>query len=73
MYQLGERIRGTRKKSSITQKPLSDMLGIKAATFSRYENNEIEPPITNLCKIASALRVEEQCALIGRIVEEFIK
>lgn len=57
MYQLGERIRETRKKSNITQKQLSDMLGIKAATFSRYENNEIEPPITNLCKIASALRV----------------
>lgn len=118
MYQLGERIRATRKRNNITQKQLADILGIKAATFSRYENNEIDPPIPNLCKIASALRVsvdylcglessatmstigltseqkallenvseqfrknnrpakkmtDEQCALIGRIVEEFIK
>ena len=57
MYQLGERIREARKKNKITQKQLSDILEIKTATFSRYETNEIDPPITNLCKIASTLHV----------------
>lgn len=57
MYQLGERIREARVKSKLTQKQLSEMIGIQDATFSRYETNEIEPPISNLCKIASNLHV----------------
>lgn len=54
---LGEKIREAREKINITQKELANILGIKSATFSRYETNEIEPPVTKLCKIASTLRV----------------
>jgi len=57
MYQLGERIREERTKNNLTQRQLSEILGIKSGTFSRYETNEIDPPISNLCKIASALHV----------------
>ena len=57
MYQLGEKIRESRKNCNFTQKQLADKLGIQAATFSRYENNELDPPIYNLCKIASILHV----------------
>ena len=57
MYQLGERIREERIKNNYTQNQLAEMLGIKSGTFSRYETNEIEPRVTNLCKIAAALHV----------------
>lgn len=57
MYQLGERIREARKKNNLKQNQLADIIGVKAGTISRYETNELDPPISNLCKIASYLHV----------------
>lgn len=54
MNTIGERIVYLREKQGISQKELAQMLGITAASLSRYENNLYDPKsaiITNLCQL----------------------
>ncbi len=41
-----------RKQKKITQSELAKILEIKQQYYSRYENNQAEPDIETLCKIA---------------------
>ena len=52
---IGEAIRDARKKAGLTQKQLSDKLGVSAVNISQLENDMREPKLETLGKIALAL------------------
>lgn len=52
------RIREVRKAAGITQEQLAKSLGVNRATLSRYESGDIDPPSSQLQRIADALNVE---------------
>lgn len=52
---LGENIKRIRLNQNLTQQQLADNIGLKAITIRKYENNEREPNIQTLQKIAIAL------------------
>lgn len=54
---LGENIKKIRLKKNLTQQQLADNIGLKAITIRKYENNEREPNIETLQKIADTLNV----------------
>lgn len=54
----GERIKKLRKQKGMTQKQLSEELGIANNSLSRYEIGERNPPFDMLEKIAAALGVQ---------------
>lgn len=51
------RIREVRKAARITQEQLAKSLGVNRATLSRYESGDIDPPSSQLQRIATALNV----------------
>ena len=53
-------IRKARKTAGITQEELARLVGINRATLSKYENGAIEPSISQLLNIASALNTSLQ-------------
>lgn len=55
MLTFGERIVFLREELGISQKELAGMVGITAATLSRYENNIYEPKSEIVALLASAL------------------
>lgn len=64
-YQLREQYRGTfskrlrlaRRNAKLTQTRMADALGISVAAYTRYENNDREPSLANLARIAKILNV----------------
>ena len=52
---MNNQIRRARKAAHITQEQLAKSLGINRATLSRYESGEIDPPTSQLRRIAAAL------------------
>lgn len=48
-------IRDARKAAGVTQEQLAKLLGINRATLSRYESGDIDPPTSQIRRIASAL------------------
>ncbi len=57
LIQVGTRIKELRKEKGISQKEFSQLVGIKYATYSNYENNNREPTKEQLEKIADKLDV----------------
>ena len=57
IIQIGSRIKMMRKARGISQKEMSKICDIPVTTYSNYENNNREPNITQLEKIANALEV----------------
>lgn len=68
METLGERLKDLREKRKLLQKEVANELGIKAQTYSRYENNLRAPDIPTLIKLADYYNVTTDY-LLGR--EEF--
>jgi len=52
ILKLGNRIREIRKSKKLTQKQLAEKVGVSTVTITRYENNNREPNIETLKKIA---------------------
>ena len=52
MSDFGTTIRRLRKQKGLTQKELSDMLGIKQTTYSDWESGKTEPKINVLVRFA---------------------
>lgn len=48
-----ERLKGTRKKYGYTQQNVADILGIKRATYAKYENGQSVPPIAVFIRLAT--------------------
>ena len=54
---LGDKIRDTRKRHSLTQAELAERSGISTMSLRRYEADERQPKIYQLQRIATALNV----------------
>ena len=54
---IGQRIRAARKKAGMTQRQLADKLGIPYQSIGQWENDQRNPKITTLQRIAGALGV----------------
>jgi transcriptional regulator with XRE-family HTH domain len=54
---VGEKIRALRKSSNLTQKELAKKSGIAEITIRKYENQDRQPKIEQIEKIATALEV----------------
>lgn len=65
---LGSNIKEARKNSGLTQKQLSQMLGVNINTIQNYENGRREPKIETLIEIAKIL----DCSLITLVSNEKI-
>lgn len=48
-----ERLKELRKKQNFTQQNVSDILGIKRATYAKYENGQATPPINVFIRLAT--------------------
>ena len=60
-----ERLRELRKIKNVTQKQVSEMLGLNERTYRQYEAGEIDPPSSKTIKLADFF----QCStdyLLGR-------
>ena len=53
--QLGSYIKSRRKNLGMTQKQLSEKVGVTDVTISRYENGEREPSFTEFIKLCDVL------------------
>jgi transcriptional regulator with XRE-family HTH domain len=72
---LGQRLREARLAAGLSQSELEELSGIPKARLSRYENGHVEPSISTLHRLASALNVSE-ASLLGderAVLEEFFR
>ena len=61
----GDRLRKIRKKMSLRQDELADMLGVVTKTLQRWEYGETAPRATDIAKLCEALNVTETELLNG--------
>ena len=54
---LGKKIKLYREKKNMTQNEIADILGVRPATISKYENGDLEPNIESLKKIADLFEI----------------
>jgi transcriptional regulator with XRE-family HTH domain len=54
-FSLGDKLKEFRKGKRYTQKVLSELSGIAEPTIRKYENNQLNPKIETLQKLATAL------------------
>ncbi|MDD6070111.1 MAG: helix-turn-helix transcriptional regulator [Clostridiales bacterium] len=57
IIQIGTRIKMLRKSKGISQREMANLCDIPVTTYSNYENNNREPSVDNLEKIANTLEV----------------
>ena len=67
---IGDIIRELRKDKNIDQKQLANFLNVSAGTISNYENEEYEPNLDTLNKIANYFNVSVDY-LLGRVKFRF--
>ena len=58
LMQIGNQIRKYRIEKGLTQKEMAKLIGIPYSTYSNYENNNREPSLEQLRKIADALEID---------------
>lgn len=54
---LHQKLREARENANLTQEALANLIGVKRAVISKYENGMIEPSVSQLKRIAAALNV----------------
>ncbi len=60
VVQIGNRIRKFRIERGLSQKEMAKLTGIPYSTYSNYENNNREPNLAQLSKIANILGISPQ-------------
>lgn len=60
VVKIGNRIRKFRTKKGLSQKEMATLTGIPYSTYSNYENNNREPSLEQLNKIANVLGISLQ-------------
>lgn len=63
---IGERIAQLRKKKSLSQGQLADMLGVSRQAVSKWENDQTSPDTMNLIRMADALDTEIEYLATGK-------
>lgn len=54
---LGKNLRRIRRSEDITQKTLGELVGVKAAAISSYENNESYPSLEIIIRLAEVFNI----------------
>lgn len=62
-------IRKKRKEANLTQDELAQRIGINRATLSKYETGQIDPPISQINKIAEALGITQIELITGNPIQ----
>ena len=62
---IGTQIKYFRKKNSLTQQKLADVLNVQKGTISMWELNKRTPDILTLIKLAEAFKID-----IGKLIGE---
>ena len=57
IFMLHQKLRDARENANLTQEALANLIGVKRAVISKYENGMIEPSVSQLKRIATALNV----------------
>lgn len=70
---LGENIKKYRKKKGLTQKQLGESIGLSTVAIKNYENNQREPKLDIIDKIATALGIKRLDLLEENIVKDIKK
>lgn len=68
---ISENIKQLRKQNKMTQEQLADKIGVKRAIISKYESGKVEPSLTQIQNIATALNVSIE-SLLGIKIETTI-
>ena len=55
---IGRALRAARKAEGLSQKALSDRIGLTQAQISRFENGKSDPRLSSLVEVARGLGVE---------------
>ena len=63
---LGDTLRYLRKNRDYTQAYVADMLNISPGSYGRYENNEREPDVETLTKLANLFGITLDELITGR-------
>jgi len=53
----GKNLRRIRRSEDITQKTLGELVGVKAAAISSYENNESYPSLEIIVRLAEVFNI----------------
>jgi len=53
----GKNLRRIRRSEDITQKTLGELVGVKAAAISSYENNESYPSLEIMVRLAEVFNI----------------
>ena len=61
--EFNERLKNMRKRFKVTQKSLSEHLGVTLRTYQRYEEGKIEPPLSTVLSIAKYFDIPVDCLL----------
>jgi len=64
---LGKKIKEFRVKKGLTQKQLADYLYVTPQALSRWENDDNEPNLSTLVKLADLFEVTVDCLLERKI------
>lgn len=64
---LAKNIQKARRNKGLTQKQISELIGVKAGTYSGYETGNSEPPVDIICKIAEVTQTSVE-QLVGNAV-----
>ena len=57
MVYIGTKLNQIRTREALTQRDLSERTGLTIATISRIEQNQVEPRLSTVRKLANALGV----------------
>jgi HTH-type transcriptional regulator, cell division transcriptional repressor len=65
MVKIGDKVKHERFAQTITQAELAKKAGITAAALARIENNQSDPHVSTIRKLADALGVEPRYLIEG--------
>ena len=58
-----ERLKNIRKRTNVTQKSVSEYLGVTLRTYQRYEEGTIEPPLSTVNALSQYFEIPVDCLL----------
>ena len=58
-----ERLKNIRKRANVTQKSVSEYLGVTLRTYQRYEEGTIEPPLSTVSALSQFFETPVDCLL----------
>jgi transcriptional regulator with XRE-family HTH domain len=63
---LGQRLATLRKQNRLTQQKLGEQLNVSAQAVSKWENDQAEPDVATICRLAKIYHVSIDTLLMGQ-------